>query len=91
MKYSIDEKNWSAYRERALSKNKFGNNALLEEEFRKIHKLMEKMISCTEERTLRVSMNALSYFFRMVFYQTGISATASNFILVEKEETNDDN
>ena len=89
MIYSIDKKNWEAYRERSLNKADLSKDQkkFLKKQFSKAYRLMEKMIdNDNNEKLLRVSMRVLTEFFSLVFNLTGISATASNFIICQKED-----
>lgn len=89
MVYRIDEKNWSAYRARALSTEDLSvkEKRMFKKQFSKAHRLMELMIENDNNSSLlKIGMDTLSSFFRSVYVISGISATASNFILAEEEE-----
>ena len=89
MNFLIDEKNWETYRMRVLDNKDFSpdQKKFLKKEFSKTHRLMKKMIQNEDDaRILRMSMTALSQFFTFVYRLTGISATASNFIVLAEEE-----
>lgn len=85
MIYQIDEMNWNAYKQRALKEDRYKELGDMKKEFRKTHKLMEKMVQCEEERTLVISMKALTSFLDWVYRRTGISSTPSNFIISKEE------
>lgn len=89
MKFEIDEKNWETYKARVLSKEEFPKDQkrFLKKQFLKAHRLMEKMIENENNATLlEISMKTLSQFFSLVYRLTGISATASNFIVVKEND-----
>ena len=89
MNFEIDEKNWSTYRARVLGKEEFPKDQekFLKKQFSKAHRLMEKMIANENDaRLLELSMRTLTQFFSLVYRLTGISATASNFIVVKGDE-----
>lgn len=86
----LDERNWAAFRERALSMDKMSAMGDLESKLDKIYALMQKMLTTTRVQTLEASITALRYFFKEVYWRTGMSATASNFIVSTEEDTDDD-
>lgn len=89
MTYSIDELNWNTYRQRALKSDMLSSSPnmtkALKKDFKRTHQLMTRMLTCEDERTLVISMNALNSFFDWVHRRTGISATASNFIICKED------
>lgn len=90
MTYSIDEKAWEGFRATVISRDRFPELKGIKKEFRKAHKLMEKMIACDEERILVASMRAFNAFLEWTYDRSGVSSTPSNFIICKKEAEDED-
>ena len=87
MTYSIDERNWEAYRQRALKEDRFPKLGGMKKQFRQAHRLMEKMIENDyDEKILVSSMMAFNSFLNWVRDRSGITAVASNFIICKGDE-----